>query len=177
MNYKIFGPYEIPLRFGEFKQRIDKEDIQVFWDVVDRGINHACGIYIFSIKTEKREKPWYVGKAQKQTFEKECFTHHKIVYYHEALAKSKGTPMMYFVARVKKTGTFSNPTTSKSTTGHSEMRFVEQLFIELGFNKNKDIRNKKGTKHPEKLVIEGFYNNKNRKKKSVKQLHELLIGD
>ena len=44
------------------------------------------------------------------------------------------------------------------------MDFVERLFIELGFNKNKDIRNKKGIKNPEKLVIEGFYNHKDRRK-------------
>ena len=53
--------------------------------------------------------------------------------------------MMYFVARVRNNGNFSNPTSSK--TGHSEIDFVEQLFIEYGFNKNKDIRNKK---RPEK---------------------------
>ena len=175
MNYNTFGPYEIPLGLGEFKKRIDKEDIDQFWSRVDPGLNNACGIYIFSIKTKVREKPWYVGKAQKQSFEKECFTYHKIVYYHEALEKSKGTPMMYFVARVRNKGSFSNPT--KSKTGHREMDFVERLFIELGFNKNKDIRNKKGTKNPEKLIIKGFYNNKDRKKKSVKQLYGLLVGE
>ena len=205
MKYKIFGPFEIPLGFGEFKRRIDKEDIGEFWSGVGPGLNNACGIYVFTIKTKSKEKPWYVGKAQKQIFEKECFTHHKIVlnnacgiyvftiktkskekpwyvgkaqkqifekecfthhkivYYHEALEKSRGTPMMYFVARVRNKGSFSNPTTSKS--GHPEMDFVERSFIEWGFNKNKDIRNKKGIKNPEKLIIEGFYNHKDPQKK------------
>lgn len=69
MKYKTFGPYEIPLDLGEFNKRIDKEDIDKFWSNVDPGLNNACGIYIFSIKTKSREKPWYVGKAQKQSFE------------------------------------------------------------------------------------------------------------
>ena len=30
---------------------------------------------------------------------------------------------------------------------------------------------------PDNLVIEGFYNHKDRRKKSVKQLHDLLIGE
>lgn len=174
MKYKIFGPYEIPLEFGEFKKRIDKEDIGEFWSRAGPDLKSACGVYVFSIKTKSKEKPWYVGKAQRQNFEKECFTSHKIVYYHEALEKSKGTPMMYFVARVRNKNSFSNPTST--TTGHSEMNFIEQLFIEWGLNKNKDIRNKKGTRKPEKLIIEGFYNHKDRRKKSVKQLHELMIG-
>ncbi len=175
MNYKIFGPYEIPLGLGEFKRRIDKDDIAEFWNAVDPGLIDACGIYVFSIKTKSKEKPWYVGKAQKQTFKRECFTHHKLVCYHEALEKSKGIPMMYFVPRIRNKGNFSKPTSSK--TGYPDMNFVEQLFIELGFNKNKDIRNKKGTKNPEKLVIDGFYNHKDRRNKSVKQLYRLMIGE
>ena len=175
MKYKIFGPYEIPLRGGEFKTRIDKEDISEFWSSVDSGLDNACGIYIYSIKTKSNEKPWYVGKAQKQGFIKECFTHHKLVYYHEALAKSKGTPMIYFVARIRQKNSFSTPTSSK--TGHRDIDFVEQMFIELAYNKNKGIRNKKNTKNAEKLVIEGIYNHKDRRRKSAKQLHDLLIGE
>ena len=83
--------------------------------------------------------------------------------------------MMYFVDRVRNKDSFSNPTSS--ITGHSELDFVEQLFIELGFNKKKEIRNRKGTRMPDNLVIEGFYNHKDRSKKSVKQLHDLLIGE
>ena len=93
MKYKIYGPFEIPMLEGEFKKRIDKEDINKFWrDVrsVDTGLESACGCYILSIKTNSKEKPWYVGKAQSQSFSEECFTYHKIVQYHEALEKSKG---------------------------------------------------------------------------------------
>ena len=96
MNYKIYGPYEIPRSRGEFKRRIDKEDIDEFWNSVDAGLENACGCYVFSIRTNSREKPWYVGKAKNQSFYQECFSAHKIVHYHDALEKSKGTPMMYF---------------------------------------------------------------------------------
>ena len=54
------------------------------------------------------------------------------------------------------------------------MSLVEQMFIEMGYYKNNNIRNKRGTKNPERLVIEGFYNHKDRRKTSVKRLCELF---
>ena len=174
MNYRIYGPYEIPRLGGEFRRRIDKEDIDEFWSSVDSRLENACGIYIFSIKTTSREKPWYVGKAKNQGFYKECFTPHKIVHYYDALEKSNGTPMMYFLARCTDKNRISKPTSS--VTGYAEIDFVEQMFIGLGYHKNKNIRNKKGTKNPDRLVIEGFYNNKDRRKNSVKQLYDLFVN-
>ncbi len=177
MYYKIYGPYEIPMQEGEFKKRIDKEDIDEFWRTVgedETSIEHTCGCYIFSIEKNSKEKPWYVGKAQSQSFSEECFTDHKIVRYHEALEKSKGTPMMYFLARMTDKGRMSSP--SKTKTGHAEIDDVEKMFITMGYQKNKDIRNKKGTKNAEKLVIEGFYNHEDRRRKPIKRLYGLFVN-
>ena len=177
MKYKIYGPFEIPMLEGEFKKRIDKEDISKFWrDVrsVDTGLESACGCYILSIKTNSKEKPWYVGKAQSQSFSEECFTYHKIVHYHDALEKSKGKPMMYFLARMTDTGRMSRP--SKTKTGHAEIDDVERMFITMGYQRNKDIRNSKGTRNAENLVIEGFYNHHDRRRKPVKKLYDLLVN-
>lgn len=175
MNYKIYGPYEIPRMYGESKRRINKEDVDVFWGHVGPDLAAACGCYIFSIKTKSKEKPWYVGKANKQSFTRECFTSHKLVHYHAALDKSRGTPMMYFLARFSDKSRISRP--SISAKGHAEMDLVERMFIEMGYYKNKDIRNKRGTKNPERLVVEGFYNHKDRRKNSVKQLCALFGND
>ncbi|MDE0130049.1 MAG: hypothetical protein OXQ86_10845 [Gammaproteobacteria bacterium] len=175
MYYKIFGPYEIPMHKGEFKKRIDKEDINEFWRSVDPGLEDACGVYIFSIEKNSKEKPWYVGKAQNQSFSRECFTHHKIVQYHEALELSKGTPMMYFLARMMKDKRrLSRPSTAK--TGHAEIDYVEQMFITMGYQKNTAIRNKQGTRKARDLVIEGFYNNQDRRRKAVKELYGLFVS-
>ena len=163
MYYKIFGPYEIPLQEGEFKKRIDKEDINEFWRSVDPGLEDACGVYIFSIE------------AQNQSFSRECFTHHKRVQYHEALEKSKGTPMMYFLARMTKDKRrMSSP--SKSKTGHAEIDYVEQMFITMGYQKNTAIRNKKGTSKAQNLVIQGFYNHQDRRRTAVKKLYGLFVN-
>ena len=175
MYYKIYGPYEIPMQRGEFKKRIDKEDIDEFWRSVDPGLEDACGVYIFSIEKNSKEKPWYVGKAQNQSFSRECFTHHKIIQYHEALEKSKGTPMMYFLARMMADKRrMSSP--SKTKTGHAEIDYVEQMFITMGYQRNNAIRNKQGTRKARDLVIEGFYNNQDRRRKAVKELYGLFVS-
>ena len=174
MYYEIHGPYEIPLQEGRSKRRIDKEDIDEFWRSVGKRLKQACGVYIFSIEKNSKEKPWYVGKAQSQSFSKECFAPHKIVQYHTALDMSKGTPMMYFLARMKgKQRHMSRPTTSK--TGHAEIDYVERMFIAMGYQKNNDICNKQGTKIPRDLVIEGFYNHKDRRRKQVNRLYGLFV--
>ncbi len=173
MYYKIFGPYEIPLQEGEFKKRIDKEDIDQFWGRVDTGLEHACGVYIFAIEKKAKELPWYVGKAKNQSFSKECFTSHKIVKYHEALEKSKGTPMMYFLARMMPDQVrMSSPTTTQ--TGHAAMDYVEDMFIVMAYQKNNQIRNSQNTKKARDLIIEGFFNHEDRRRKAVKRLHGLL---
>lgn len=179
MYYKIYGPYEIPMQEGRSKKRIDKEDIDKFWRSVDAGLGQACGVYIFSIKKNSnknsKEKPWYVGKAQNQSFSSECFTYHKIDQYHAALDESKGTPMMYFLARMMRDERrMSSP--SKAKTGHAEIDYVEQMFITMGYQKNQSIRNKQGTKKARDLVIEGFYNHKDRRRTAVKKLYGLFVS-
>ena len=67
----------------------------------------------------------------------------------------------------------SRPT--KTKTGHAEIDHVEQMFINMGFQKNKNIRNKQGTKKARELVIEGFYNHKDRRRIPVKKLYGLFV--
>ena len=79
---------------------------------------------------------------------------------------------MYFIARFTETGRVSSPSSTKD--GYPEIDYVEQMFIELGFFKNNDIRNKRGIKYAENLEVEGFYNHKDRRKKPIKKLYELF---
>ena len=55
-------------RYGDF----DKS----FWDDVNcikAGLPEACGCYVFALQNGHNIKAWYVGKAEKQSFRKECF--------------------------------------------------------------------------------------------------------
>ena len=178
MKYKSFGPFEITLDNGRRKTKIDNEDIREFWRNVNNcRLENGCGVYIFSIKTSVKEKIWYVGKAQKQSFAQECFTRHKLDHYHEALKSNRdGAPRMYFLARMKTKRIISPPTESRSY-GFPEMDFVENMFIAYGYKNNNRIKNTQDTKIPKDLVIEGFYNSEDRRRTSTKHLFEILEGN
>ena len=65
---------------------------------------------------------------------------------------------------------------SKSKTGHSEIDYVEQMFLTMGYQKNNAIRNKQGTRKARDLVAEVFYKNQNRRRKAVKELYGLSVS-
>lgn len=193
MKYKPYGPFEIHLHHGARKTRIDNEDIAAFWENVskmevrihERGkrsrfehtLANACGIYIFSVRKENKETIWYVGKAQKQSFEEECFTGHKLKHYHSVIRNQTASRfMMYLIARMSTPTVLSNPTEAESS-GYPEMDFVERMFIDYGFKSNNKIRNKQETKIPGELVVEGFYNSKDRRRTPTKSLFESLGGE
>jgi len=79
---------------------------------------------------------------------------------------------VYFLARMTPKGSMSNP--SKIKSGHAAVDFVEQMLIMLGYQKNNAIRNVQGTKFAKDLVVEGFVNHKDRRRKVVKQLQEIF---
>lgn len=83
--------------------------------------------------------------------------------------------MMYFLARMMADKRrMSSP--SKSKAVHSEIDYVEQMFVTMGYQKNNAIRNKQGTRKARDLVIEGFYNNQDRRRKAVKELYGLFVS-
>ena len=72
MLFDIAGPFKLPRIKGDVKF-IDRsaEAKQEFWDRVDAsypGLRNACGVYVMTIGS----RPWYVGKAERQSFGKEC---------------------------------------------------------------------------------------------------------
>ena len=177
MNFNLYGPYEIPLHLGEFDKRIDREDIQAFWEikeVVEFGLYDACGVYIFAITSQGERCPWYVGKAAKQNFYQECFTMHKLLLYHQALDKGnrEGQPCMYFLARTADSGALSKV----SVNGYDDVNYVERMFIEKAYTSNNALRNSSGLRYAKKLWVQGFYNENTDEyeNKSVRELYKDL---
>ena len=124
MRFKVYGKFEIPLE-KDASNRIDAADVKVFWQEVEQkipGLPNACGVYIFGIEGQLKHKsgetamPWYIGKAEKQTFKKECFAHHKLITFNNTFTdhyRSRGRPFLYLMARQEEGEKFSTPTTSE----------------------------------------------------------------
>ena len=151
MNYDIFGPFEVP-RDDHLTSRNSKKR-RSFWKEVHDEVENlpdACGCYILVV----RNKAWYVGMAEKQSFKSECFQPHKIVQYDSALSKAKGVPYLLFLAKMTPSGYFASP----GKNGYSDVQALEQLLIGAAIDRNPKLCNIKDTKVLREMNVPGFLN-------------------
>ena len=181
MRFKVYGPYNIGVEEGHARW-IDKEDTDNFWKKIRRDsrgdeydLPNACGVYLFAMGgVEGRKKgtaaqtlPWYVGKAEKQTFQKECFNFKNLYYFNSVLTneyKGRGTPRLFLLARVGEDDKPSPPAKEEQYLG---VRFVEEMFIQMSLSANSELLNKSTTKMARETSIRGLLNTKNYPSDSV----------
>jgi hypothetical protein len=134
-TFKVFGPFEIPCS-GKHARYI-QAGCPAFWNSTTSHLANERGCYLFAIRAAKGFRPLYVGKTKK-SFQKECFTYHKIAdHYTPALADTgKGTPVMFFVVLDKKKGPVNDRAISQ----------VESFLIQNAVAKNSELSNVRGTK-------------------------------
>ena len=174
MRFQIFGPYDISdEQTSRYAGWLDKDDFDHFWCTVDDGtdkspgrLSNACGVYLFGVRgVEGKRKvigqtlPWYVGKAERQSFRKECFNHKNQNEFNRVWStvyRGMGTPFVYLLARTELDGTFSSPTRGK----YPGVSFVEELLIQLSLAVNSDLVNKQLTRQAQKTSIRGILNSK-----------------
>ena len=173
MHFKMFGPYDIKDQRGH-ADWLDKEDFDHYWThVVDadtQGLSTACGVYLFGVrgiegkrKTVGKTLPWYVGKAEKQPFRKECFNGRNQNEFNRiafSVYGGKGTPFLYLFARTEEDGTFSGIANDE----YPGVRFVEELLIQMSLATNNDLANKQLTSQAQQTSIRSILNFKSRGK-------------
>ena len=178
MNFKVFGPYDIPDHHGH-EGWFDKGDVDALWTKIEAatpGLSSACGVYLFGVrgaigkrKTIGKTLPWYVGKAEKQAFRKECFTGRNLNEFNRVtfnVYRGLGTPFLYLVTRVNQDDTFSRPT----KTEYRGVRFIEELLIQMSLEVNNDLSNIQGTRWVQQTSIRGLLNSKGKASKAVTSL-------
>jgi hypothetical protein len=141
MNYSIHGPFEIKTKNNS--RLVDRRASakKAFWSTVDNEeefLPASCGCYLFAIRASKGIKPWYVGLAAKQPFEKECFTASKINIYNDVLANGKGTPILFLVSKRTKSRKLVRP--SKKSR-HRATTYLETVMIGAALEKNPELMN------------------------------------
>ena len=170
MKYEVHGPFKVPRN----RRLIDHSPVarRTFWETVDdceTGLSKAVGCYVFCIG----RRPWYVGVAERQAFDRECFALHKIVAFNSALNKvAKGQPQLVLISKMTNSGRFAKPTTN----AHKSSQFLEDMMIGMALAANPEIVNVKGTKFSKELVVPGVINTPlgKWKKTSVKFLKSAL---
>jgi hypothetical protein len=95
--FDVYGPHEVPFELRPNGRWIPT-GCPAFWeDHSSLAERHGC--YVFVIRSGRGYKPWYVGKAARLTFGKECFNHRNSNCYNRALQDTrKGTPMLFLLA-------------------------------------------------------------------------------
>lgn len=174
MNFFPYEAVEIP-RNSKGLVAADSASLKEFWAQVDQqvveGLSAAIGCYIFSIRTSRGSLPWYVGRAEKQQFRKECFTSHKLNHYNNAIAGRKGTPLLTLVAKVTPGDYFAKP----SGSGHRDIQLLENMLIASCIQRNNQLANVKDTKLLREMSVPGLINNSQGKDaESVRSFRTLL---
>ena len=169
IEFSIHGPFEIPRRDGLITRNIRNR--REFWQSIEQkeqGLPDACGCYVFSV----HGRVWYVGKASWQSFKKECFTPHKVMYFNEALHKVTGTPELIFIAHRTPARRFSKPCRQIQ----NGIEFLEEILIGIALRRNRDLLNIKGTKLLQSMVVPGILNTQKGtgKRMSVRELRKVL---
>lgn len=174
MRFEVRGPFELDRNTNGLIAS-SAEDKHLYWEWVDDhvpGLSQACGCYIFAIKASRGTLPWYVGKAERQTFAKECFSSHKIVHFNNAIAGRKGKPVIMFIPQLTKTGNFRKPT----STPRKAISELESLLIGMAISRNPKILNTRGTRMLRELTVEGFINSERGKGGSAARALRGILG-
>ena len=154
MHFQVYGEYRVPITP---KRRIDREAVDDFWATVDGeapGLSDAMGCYVFGIKSSggTTMRPWYVGKTVKG-FRRECFQHHKIINYNDALeAYDRGRANLFLLPKCTRSGKFSNTSSSRV------IDFLEKYLIGIALGNNPDLLNIRDTKMYRDLYVPGLVN-------------------
>jgi hypothetical protein len=158
MKYTLHGPFELP---ENAKKKVDLSPAQIvaFWKAANKSeremLSDATGLFFFMFRAGRGIKPWYIGRAEKGSFEEETFTEErKAAYLKIARSRDRGTPLLVFIARRNEDGTFTQPGKVK----HDDMTFVESYLIGLAMDKNADLLNVKENPMLQQLEVSGLIN-------------------
>ena len=151
MQFSVHGPFPAKKKGSRVLKAKDKKAFWVDVESICPGLSSACGCYIFCIGP----KAWYVGLAEKQSFQKECFSPTKLLHYTVAQELVQGRPTLLFIAkRTAKKNAFAKP----SISGHKDVQFLENILIGAALARNPDLLNAKGTKFLKRMVVPGILN-------------------
>lgn len=107
VEFIVKGPYElVPLK-AKKGILIDDNSVAAFWSGAAPVANES-GLYLFALRRGRGYTPFYVGKADKQTFKQETFTPRNVNGYLQTIVQEPGTPVFFFLCRSSKPGPLSS---------------------------------------------------------------------
>mgnify|MGYP001560557112 CR=1 FL=1 len=140
------GPFEVPVEHLPRGRRIAaSRQMREFWERVGDDIAGAKGVYLFAMRAGRGFTPYYVGKAARQPFLRECYTPDKRNKFNAALAHQRGTPVIIFLPSPLRRGRTNLPAIAA----------LEQEMIQYGYEKNPRLLNIHHASDPPKWNVQG----------------------
>ena len=172
MNFEVYGPFLLNAEFDVegLSGWIDQPEINEFWVEVKKqheDLENACGVYIFCVEGKQKgaskttNLPWYVGKAEKLTFKRECFNHRNQLSYNKVISqlyREVTAINFYFVARHNENGEFSAPAKKEDGTVYEGVRFAERSFMQKSLAANNHLLNIKDLTNARRTQIRNILN-------------------
>jgi hypothetical protein len=154
MKFEPYGPFKLPRTDGE----IDCSRRNSFWNSIEPkhpSLRGAVGCYIFALKAGQGYRPWYVGKTDKQSFERETWNDRNLLNYGRIIRKHKGLPMLFFIAKLTPQGRFQKPTKRKKIGAVVKL---EEMLIATCLQRNSELLNKRTIRYQINLQVPGYFN-------------------
>ncbi len=159
IRFEIYGGFEVKLSEHDTVPRQAKNQ-KLLWEEAEQqeqGLPDACGCYVFAISAGGGIIPWYVGKAEKTRFKKECFGAFQINCYNDALARyDRGRPLLYLVSLLTPSGRLAQP----KQAGSKAVSFLERWLIGEALSRNPNLCNIKDTNFLKNLIVPGLMGTK-----------------
>lgn len=158
MNFQVAGVFELSRQENGHVDVMAASKVR-FWQRVDNvfpGLSGAAGCYVFVLFNNRSAMPWYVGKAERQSFEREIFALHKIHHYNEVLASNRDTPYVFLLPRVTARRRLCRPTRANNAS----ITLLETLLVGMALQRNPQLRNIRDTALLRRLRVEGVLNSK-----------------
>lgn len=157
MKFENFGPFVMPRdTHGDFITSL--ETSRALLGETIRGepvaLSEARGCYVFAMRSARGTTPWYVGKASKTTFSKECFNHKNRSTFQSVTKDHRGTPLLYLIALMTPTNKFAG--TYENTNRHID--YVEKFLITAAYVRNPKLINIKIVALYRDLIVPGIIN-------------------
>jgi len=174
MNFFPHAAFEVPRKPSGLIDT-DSDSLNSFWGSMDAelqdNVSQGIGCYVFSLRAGKGVLPWYVGKAERQSFRSECFAAHKINHYNTIVTEHNGTPLLTLIAKYTPGGKIVLPTKRP----HNDIEYLETLLIAAGIRRNCNLVNIQGTRLLTEMVVPGVLNTpRGKASKSVVAFRDLM---
>jgi len=170
--YETYGPFDVE----RDSNKLRKSALDAFWKDCNSkypGLSGAVGVYIVAVKAKANavSKPWYVGKTDKQGFQKRFSQ--QLNHFGDILDKAKnGTVQVFLIARrTPNRGAFMKT----RSTALRENNDLETMMIGSCLKRNRSLINDRKVKHLKEIEVPGYLNNgRGKMHKAASELNRMV---